>query len=67
MLKQTLMTAGRICKQPWKVRESVFVLTSYLKNEYFDGFKTNDYKMMKLEKALEKKRFFQFELLKLHI
>ena len=67
LLKQTLMTAGRICKQPWKVRESVFVLTSYLKNEYFDGFKTNDYKMMKLEKALEKKRFFQFELLKLHI
>ena len=67
LLKHTLMNAGRICKQPRKIRESVFVLTSYLKNEYFDGFNTNDYKMMKLEKAMEKKRFFQFELLKLHI
>lgn len=67
LLKQTLMNAGRICNQSRKVRESVFILTSYLKEEYFGGFKTNNYKMKKIEKALEKKRFFQFELLKLHI
>lgn len=67
LLKQTLMNAGRIRKQPRKIRESVFVLTSFLKKEYFDGFKTNDPKMMEIEKALEKKRFVQFELLKLHI
>lgn len=67
LLKQTLMNAGRICNQPKQIRECVFVLTSYLKNEYFSGLKTQNPKMKKIEKALDNRRFIQFELLKLHL
>lgn len=61
------MNAGRICNQSRNIRESVLVLISYLKREYFNGIETLNSKMKKLENAIEMKRFIQFELLKLHI
>lgn len=66
-LRQTLMNACRICNQPRKVREAVFVMESYLKHKYFEELRTQNPKMKKLEKAIENRRFIQFELLKLHI
>lgn len=67
LLKQTLMNAGRVHKQHFKICEAEFVLTSQLIRKYFgDKFYTKNKKMRDIEKALKKKRFVQFELLKIN-
>lgn len=67
LLKQTLMNAGRINKQTKEIREAEFVLTSQLIERYFyNEFYTENKKMRDVENALKKKRFVQFELLKLN-
>ena len=67
LLKQTLMNAGRVNKQHFKICEAEFVLTSQLILEYFgDKYYTKNKKMRDVEKALKNKRFVQFELLRLN-
>lgn len=63
LLRQSIMNEKRIIFQPRRIREAVFVLTTELMELYFDGFKTQDSAMVKIENALRKSRFLQFELL----
>lgn len=61
-LNQSLMNEGRTCNQPSKIREAQFVLTADLLDKYFKKFHTQNSKMMKIERALNRKSYVQFKL-----
>lgn len=63
LLRQSVMNERRIVFQPRKVREAIFVLTIELIKKYFDGYKTQDIAMKKIEGALSRKQFLKFEFL----
>lgn len=63
LLRQSIMNYWRTKKQPRKVRESIFVLTSYLIEKYFPEKTTTDSVMREIEESLQKKQFLKYELL----
>lgn len=63
LLQQSIMTARRIRKQPWRIREAVFVLTRGLMQQYFNEYSTEDSRLSELESALKNNEFLKFEWL----
>lgn len=63
LLRQSVMNYWRTKKQPRKVRESIFVLTSCMIEKYFPKKTTTNNAMRDIEKALNKKQFLKYELL----
>lgn len=63
LLRQSIMNYWRTKKQPRKVRESIFVLTSCMIEKYFLEKATTNYAMRDIEKALNKKQFLKYEIL----
>ena len=61
-LRQAYMNWNRTKKQPRKIREAIFILTIELKNRYFQGMKTEDVSLKKIENTLEKKQYLKYEL-----
>lgn len=63
LLRQAVVNASRMIRQPRDVREAAFVLTCQLADRYFQGFHTRKQGQKKLERALRKRQFMRFELL----
>lgn len=63
VLRQSRMNWMRVSKQPWKIREAVFVLTAELIDRYFKGFHTTNGELKAMEKALRKKQLLKFAMI----
>lgn len=61
-LQQSFMNWYRTKKQSRKIREAIFILTIELKNRYFQGMKSEDVSLKKIENTLEKKQYLKYEL-----
>lgn len=62
LLRQILINWRRTKFQPKPIREAIFILSRDLICKYFPGFKTENRKMVAVERALYKKQFSKFEV-----
>lgn len=62
LLRQSIMNAKRNFRQPKKVREAIFILTSSLIEKYFEDFRIEDPSLKGIEKSLRTHNFFKFEM-----